>query len=741
MIYFFIALINLCLFTVVSYLCTVYSVSFSLFIIQKNPSLTMSGYARNANSFSQRPYQTSSAVGGDAAMPAVGSGIRPADEAAGDRLLAMNNVAKGTLDPGTFLTAPVAHKHPQVQRITMKESNTLKVVQFPAPYTPQEVVADSGTGVILVDWKRAPSTGFYHMGILNAGGLWDHTTASGAGSDLRNFVSYSNQVNLRSGIHQIQNSKACALPYSKASGRQLRVLSTNIARDYMFARNYSGRLSIISDTVQLNAAVAAGNVTASVINDTQSVAQNADGSDCYSVSDIVNGARWKNETVQAYSLMDGVTILQGPDIPEELGPIDQVNRNFTDGAWQSIAGQVGFDVRRIASTALNPATTGAGGYNAPAFGFWISPSGWTVYDQLADSLINGYNVNNAVPQIPEMSMLSVRIRAPFWLTSSTNAMWTNDNGYTATLVIEHVFASLGPNGELRLDSIADVKQCGNGTMNSLLLGQAFAGQNIRAINSNAGMIDVTSDPRSEYIRRRNNGNDPGKYIGSKVNFFFMPVWSTNTGPTATLYIGGNDAYAASTHCENIVEVCAVDVNTDASGPFDVIRYDDVAIGQNIRINTCINIETVARAAFSILSPSDMYDTCYDFNIYALLNSLYFGPQTDFRCVWTNANYRKILGKLQNWSITDLQHSASMTTESRQIAEAAGLFDGLKKFGTNLFHMGRRALNNPMIRNLAMNAIDAGVNHMSRRAQDLISQSGDTEGGEATGSFGDQQWLM
>lgn len=687
----------------------------------------MSGFFRT-NTFIQNPYETSGAVGGDAANPVGNEVARPANESPNARANVINNICKGTLEPDLITTSPVPRKHPQVMKVQMKESSTFRVVA-PYPNPNNQVSADSSTGLILVDWKTGPSTGVWHMGILDAGGIWRVTDAYDPG--LASMISYSSQPLFLSGLSQITFNKALALPYNKSSGKQLRIVSTNLANNFTRSRGYSSRLTIVSDTVQLNAAIAAGNVTASVITESPGVSQNAAGDDCYSVSDIVNGSRWKPETVQAHSLMDGVTVVQGPDIPEELAPVDQVNRNLTDGAWQSIAAQIGWDTGKVATI---PLTAPYGADLRCVFNTWISPWGINGVQQNGFALMGSQYNNGYFDPIPEMQMVSVRVRAPYYATG----VFVNTTTFRASLTIEHVFGSLNANGQLVIDTIADVKDVGSGSLSAISLGPVQPGNNLRAYNMTGGMIDVVSDPRSEYVRRRNNGKDVGKYIGTQVTMNIAIYNSTGADPPFNFRIGGVDG-VVSDHAENIFEVCAVSLNTDLSGPLTVVRYDEVAIGQNIRVNSVINTDNLSKSALSVITANDMYDTCYDINIYSLLNSLYFGPHTDFRCVWTNSNYKRVLAKLNKWQLSDLIDTVSRSPRTMQIAEAAGLFDGLKSFGRGLLGMGRKAMGNPMVRQFAESAIDGAANHLSRRAKDFISQSGDTDGGSASGYFGDEQW--
>ena len=708
----------------------------------------MSGYSQNR--YMQRSYVTQSPVGGDAANPAAGEFTRPAEESPNMRANVINNICKGTLEPDVVTTSPVPKDHPQVMKVQMKETTTIKVV---APYGGNpgtQVSADSSTGLVLVDWKAGPSTGLFHMGILDAGAQWNRTDLYDPG--LSNFTTTGTTVGARSGVNSVITNKAIAIPYNKSSGRQIRVVSTNLAQNFTRSRFYSGRLSIISDTVQLNAAVAAGNVSGSVITETPGVSQNAAGDDCYSVSDIVNGSRWKPETVQAHSLMDGLTVLQGPDIPEELPPIDQINRNKTDGAWESIATQVGWD---SAKTATATVASPYGSIVRPVFGFWISP--WNINGQQnnADYLMGTQYNNGYFSPIPEMQMVSVRIRAPFY----TLGTFVNTTTYNAWVVLEHVFATLNANGQLVLQSISDTRSVGCGSLASISLGTADLGLNFRNANLNSGIIDITSDPRSEYVRRRNAGNDPGKYIGTQISMFFQAFNSTGVDPVLTFKIGGADGYAPANACEQILEVCAVSLNTELSGPMTVVRYDEVAVGQNIRFTSTVNTDNLSKSALSVIAATDMFDTCYDINIYTLLNSLYFGPHTDFRCVWTNSNYKKVLAKLSKWRLNDLIDTTTQSPRTMQIAEAAGLFDGLKSFGRGLLGVGRSVIANPMVRKLARHAVDGAVahipipivrelthhaldgvqQHFASSSGNFISQSGDTEGCEAGGYFGDQSW--
>ena len=708
-------------------------------------------YGFPMNRFNPGTYSTSSAVGGDAAQPAAGEITRPAAESSLARANVINNICKGTIEPDVVTTSPVPRNYPQVMKVQMKESTTLKVV---APYSNlqnNQQVADSSTGIILIDWKSGPSTGFWHMGIMPALSTYQATDTYNSG--INNMTTYCNTPPFRSGVFSFRFNKALAIPYNKGSGRQIRMISTNLAQNFTRSRIYSARLTIVSDTVALNAAVAAGNVTASVITETPGVSQTIAGDDCYSVSDIVNGSRWKPETVQAHSLMDGVTVVQGPDIIEELPPVDQVNRNRTDGAWESIASQIGWDQAKVATVSIaSPYGTDV----RQVFGTWISP--WNVegIQNNGDSLFGSQYNNGYFSPIPEMQMVSVRVRAPYYALGT----FVNTTTYRAWMVFEHVFCGLNANGQPVFSSISDVHNVGSGNLSSISTGTPNPSMQFRAQNLNTAYIDCLSDPRSEYVRRRNNGTDPGKYIGTQCSMFIQLFNSTAVDPAFQLRIGAVDGAPAADAAESLFEICAVSLNTELSGPMTVVRYDEVAVGQNIRITSTVNTDNLSKSALSVITASDMYDTCYDINIYTLLNSLYFGPHTDFRCVWTNSNYKLVLAKMGKWQLSDLIETAAQSPRTMQIAEAAGLFDGLKTFGRGLLGVGRSVMRNPMVRQLARHAVDGAIAHiphpiareLAHHAVDgaaqhfasgsgnFIHQSGDTDGGQAGGYFGDQSWV-
>ena len=714
----------------------------------------MSNYP--VNRFYPANYSVQSAVGGDAAVPAAGDITRPAEESPNARANTINNLCKGTLCPDQFMTSAVAKNYPQVTKVQMKESTTIKVNVPFAGNPGNQASADPSTGIVLINWKEGPSAGIYHMGILPANAVWDYQDAYDPGIKSALTYGQGGVPSVSIGAQQLTLQKALALPYNKASQKQIRVTSANLAQNFTRSRYYSGRISVVSDTVQLNAAVAAGNVTASVITETEGVAQNVSGDDCYSVSDIVNGSRWKPETVQAHSLMDGVTVLQGPDIIEEMPPVDQINRNRTDGAWQSLAAQIGWNVQKTATVSLVTNTTS--GVVTAIWGTWISPCNVAGNTVFGNTYLFGNQYTPAFfDPIPEMQMVSVRIKAPYHIAAPTPpATLASDSNYRSWIVCEHFFGSLNANGQLVIQTIADTHSVGEGALPSLILGPG-GGTNFRLSDTAGGIIDIVSDPRSEYVRRRNAGDDMGKYIGTQIVHYFATYNQVAGDAPIVFRIGAIDGQVASTAAESVFEVCAVNLNTDQSGPFTVIRYDEVAVGQNIRINSLVNTENVSKSALSVIAPTDVYDVCYDINAYALLNSLFFGPHTDFRCVWTNSNYRRVLTKISNWRLQDLINTTTQSPRTMQIAEAAGLFDGLKTFGRGLLGVGRAALQNPMVRQLARHALDGAIARIPQPvgrelahfavdgamrhlgANDVLSQDGTTDA-QARGYFGDQNWI-
>lgn len=665
--------------------------------------------------------------------------IRPREEDDGARAAAIVNAIKGTLAPDLYSTRPPPVEHPSTQPVAFKESTTMKIL--PPPLDPNNM-ADTSTGAFLFFFKEGPMSGFLHMGFIPAG---TQLAAVSVGSflappglptlEMNQFATWSDSYAGVCGADQFTFSKALALPWNRASGRIPRFLGANLAQNFTKTRNYSTRVSFVSDTVQLNTATIAGNVTVAVLTDTLALQQNSDGSEAYSNSDIVNGSRWKPETIQSYSLADGVTILQGPDIPRTLQPVDPVNRNKTDGAWESLAAQMGLVGNKPQSIAPLPSSTNLQTYCM--FGTWVSPYGITALERQVNMIFTNVFANNiACSPIPETGMLAMRMRFPVGNGANTTNWDSSSSNFT--LVFEHVFASLDVAGAVRFSTIADIHTVSAANSSTNQFSAPSDTSNLEQYKCQSLMIDAKSDPRSEYVRRRNLGNDPGKYVGTKINFFWTPTHMV--GNSISFTIGAAEPLTNINQCvDNIFEVCATTINEEGvTGPCTIVRYEDVAVGQNMKINSIINTENLAKGSFTQFTTSDQSDVVYDANYYSLLDSFYFGPHTDFRCAYTNKAYAEVLRRIQGMQLRQIQDVANMSPVSRQIGEAAGLFDGLRRIGSSALNFVR---NNPVARQIASQAMYAAASKIPGEggalAQHAANMANDyLQSGSSGAYFGD-----
>lgn len=656
--------------------------------------------------------------------------IRPREEDEGARANAIVNALKGTVAPDLYSTRPPPADHPSTVPVPFKESTTLKVL--PPPAVPS-MMADTSTGAFLFFFKEGPLSGFMHYGFIPAGALFTQFNAN----DLTTLLTRSITFGGTSGIDTMTFTKAIAIPWGKSSNRVPKFLGVDLATSFTKSRTYSARIAISSDTVQLNAGVIAGNVTAAVLTDTMSSQQSRDGSEAYSDSDIVNGSRWKPETIQSYPLADGVTIVQGPDISRTLEPIDQINRNKTDGAWQDLINQFGFNGQKPQVVAPFPSSTTL--QAIPMFGTWLSPYGITVTEnQVNFAFANVFNLNLTTAPIPESGMLSVRMR--FAIRNSANTTNWLSSSSNFSLVFEHLFASLDATGAVKFNSIADVHTVSTVNSNTNEYSNPtlpLNTSNLEQSQAGAIMIDGKSDPRAEYVRRRNAGVDIGKYIGTKINFYWCPTYMV--GNSIGFVIGNVEHPTSNNMLQNVLEVCATTINEEGvDGPCTVVRYDDVAVGQNIKINSMINTENLAKGTFSQFTSSDQNDVVYDGNYFSLLNSFYFGPNTDFRCCYTNKAYGELLRRIQGMQLRHIQDVANMSPASRQIAEAAGLFDGLRRIGSSALNFVR---NNPVARQIASQAMYAAASRIPGEggalAQHAANMANDyLQSGSSGAYFGD-----
>ena len=159
----------------------------------------------------------------------------------------------------------------------------------------------------------------------------------------------------------------------------------------------------------------------------------------------------------------------------------------------------------------------------------------------------------------------------------------------------------------------------------------------------------------------------GKYIGSYFNITAANV--SNTASTNNFYVTAATVY-----------VRARNVDQDGEkGPARVARWDGLSSGQNVRCDAVFHAQCIPEGSIAPFVQKDaMYSNSgIDLNQFPFLSEMFNGP-TPIRRVWVANEYENFLKQTPGVTAERILDWLPEGTKGYAIAEAAGVFDVLKR---------------------------------------------------------------
>jgi len=596
-----------------------------------------------------------------------------------------------TADPKRYNTRPAPVMHPTAvyKKVDINANYRVKANIF--PFGSEEVPSDVG---LILWFPKNGADQIYHYGICPQGATSARWLSAGIAdpgtltiNSLSGYRDSGGVVN--SGIATFHYRSALALP--RLSTAAALTISPPLGDEFSRTRVFGGILECWSSTIGTTAAALNGNVSAAVISDTRDIAQNEDGTDCFSVVDLAQTCRIPREIVKEVSIASGVVMLQGGDLAKDYRPPDAINVDRLDASWQtnvapsnvfSTTFQVeGTDQHNIASYWLSP-------YNvAQAEGF-EGIYGTGAYVHTDGVSLNGSIVAPvAIDPISEMGVIDIdvdiAVRATAFAVAGNAAL------LQFTTVVEHFFAGIADDeaGTLKYQVLRS--QSNSASMTGLALGlTAPTGASAWKL-SGLYQIGVHSSIKDNYIRQ-GGLRAMGKFIGAKVTVMCFTEVAAAAGSTITLEFGSSASSSGQAGAGvpgstldgvtgPVINVRAREINEDGEcGPCHIIRYDQVGVDQNIRITGLLNTESVAKGGIAPYVQDSVMNSklTADANIYPLVYMLYNG-HTPFKCSWVREEWMAFVQSFViPMSIESIADLGQDDPRVKAAADSAGFFSGL-----------------------------------------------------------------
>lgn len=600
------------------------------------------------------------------------------------------NFAKGTLFPLLFPTAtPPADPYEPTSSIVQVLINMSAPVKEQVPAADSENCPNS-TGLILALPLR-DYTAIWHMGFVPANTLARYGDAS-----LGGFYETDGPNPYMEGITYISQ---LALPYGQSATNYTITFSPDLAENFNRLRVFSHMYEIVSGTTSTNANTISGKFNAAVVPDTVSIAQK--NNVAFSTVELVTAASMAKQKVQNIKALDGVVVVLGDDLKQNFEEPNQFAVDKTPGSWSVIyrtSVQKTFDTNLFTPGAgtqmlqsnfalenfwVSPRAIGAAFWNnaalsSPTGGFWAGAS-WPIgYGDLNITNTNGLD------QIGEADFLDFRVSM---LVQEFNASDTVPWETQIVANARHCFASIDDPisgrvvyrwvSETQCTPIINSQSALNGASKNYNLTWEFGSQ------IGCGLSSMSKSAAGECEIGRMPGVEPsasansGKYIGSIVNLSLLllsevPI-SSIVGARCFLYTNGVSV-AVKPHGG---------AERGHRGPAHIIRYDNVASGQDLELSGVANCQAVNQSDLTQVSKMGSFDqrSPANQNALGLVHALYNGSEHHgWKSVWAAPDYYNRQAELSGMSYEDFARGISDSVHVGDTVmahtEASGFFKDL-----------------------------------------------------------------
>lgn len=554
---------------------------------------------------------------------------------------------KTSVDPRNFTTAP-----PNM----FNQSTFPKSVSISGNWTVRDSVGNPGpvkdtSGIILWETQRGVAS-IKHVGIVPV------NTVANAGFQITGDTMFMTP--------RLTFTQEFALPYQSGTARDVQV-SPDLGEDFSTVRSYAGMLSVLSDSVPIGNTALTGRLSGGSINDIRDIMQSPTGS--FTESGLQQQTITNKDGIKNVGISEGIVTVLGPDLVPTFGPPDPATT-----LGNGISDRSSTIVTPSANTAIQAGQTVAGTIT-PNIGYLpINPIFVTPVAGLVCSQVNAFDVYNSIDTVkigdlPISAEIQLAVAFPGFVL---NVAASNE---ARSVAVEYysqpLYGYVDAAGNIILDSdegtYSWVNPVGGATVNNFkqtgYQGSLFQMSGIAAITNLLVEPLLVEFPKPSF--RAPQG---GTYLGSLVWMTLTFIGTQTTGAMTFTRMGGAGGQVN-------IHATALDLyNSGRLGPCRVLRWDNVGVGQEVKLDGVIVAQCVPEGQIApFVSPSaQLQQAIMHLNVYPWLNQLYnsTGP---FKRIWSGRDYSHMVEKLRDTAIDD---TLLMSRNDEGAGQAAGLFSTL-----------------------------------------------------------------
>jgi hypothetical protein len=351
-------------------------------------------------------------------------------------------------------------------------------------------------------------------------------------------------------------------------------IAPDLAENYSMVRAFAGKMAISSSTISGTNFNLAGTLSSAVISDTRDIAAVKGANGIYRafpVASLAQQSVTRGDVLRASSIYDGAVDLIGPDYSRVWTQPNVAATDRLDAEYRIMPCTHPYRLT------LSQTATAAWSFVQDVAQTWITPTKTSVF--VADGTSAGLNqpINWGVmetPSINEDGVLDIDVDLTICVrhNSAIGANQSEANlEYKFFFNFCHVFAYIGNDGFVQYNIVAE-----NEThLQSSIETYKYSVQWGTAFDSSQPVMRVSKKARPRMLRNGFATPTGGKYLGTLVSTSYQLI---NIGglPGATIF---------TVDTSNLVyRVRARSVDAPGRiGPCHLIRYDDVAVGQQIQM--------------------------------------------------------------------------------------------------------------------------------------------------------------
>lgn len=534
----------------------------------------------------------------------------------------------------------------------------------------------------------------FHMGFVPAGAARVisytsyeyHPGAATRGLDIRPHYFGPNQVagNLNNqgtyNAYRLTYISELALP-RVGYGAGI-TIQPDIKSNYSKVRAFASDFKISSTTISGANFNLAGTFSTGVVADTRYISQTISQNGvrrAYPAAALKQQSVTKPDDLTQSSVAKGVIDIMGPDYPRRWCPTDVDSTDTLDSEWQTFE-----------YAAPNSSVIGFGNFNAqaiqglaPIAQLWVCSTDTEFY--VSDKSALGVGLAPAMWQkiyygsINEDGVLDINLRARVSCVGQGSDAVAPANFILYCNFI-HVYAYVAADGivsynlqsETQSQLYSDIE-----TIQAYSLSKTTPGvSNFTVATTLVPDVPVkTFMSRPRMLRNGMNDTTGGKYLGT-----LCTLSTTSSGPAFT----GTNSYIVSAY-DSTLQVRARNVNAPGRvGPAHIIRYDGVAVGQQLNFVGTTILQGVAQGNLAPFINSNGAVLTVPDSLFSKFVDILWTMSPKFKRIASLEDYDKnIRPFFQSLTTEGLLHAIGMLDEATAItARAIGRSAGFLPYGTS-----------------------------------------------------------